>query len=144
MQYFEQANASFPEVKNLLYCTLIDKLKAGESESYVIVLTNDLTKEKKELVPFNVDLTASYRFRALDFRIVYDISNEDLLNGYVNLEPTGSYTWEIKYTGSGRVLEKGKAIVYPNGTFTTAHKFGDEVNYTEHTNPTTNTVYIQA
>lgn len=144
MQYFEQANASFPTVKNLLYCTLVDKLKAGESESYFIALTNDLTKERKDFAPFNIDMTASYRYRALDFRLIYDKASEDLTNGLVYFEPTGSYTWEVGYTGSGRVLEKGKAIVYPNGTFTTAHKFGDEVNYTEHTNPTTNTVYIQA
>lgn len=143
MQYFQQASETQPNSKCNIFCTLVDRLKVGESESYFINLTNDLTKEKKQFVPFNIDVTESYRYRALDFRLVYDIADEDLSNGLVHFEPTGSYTWEIGFTGSGRILEKGKAIVYPNGEFSTAHKFGDEVNYTEHLNPTTNTVYIQ-
>ena len=58
----------------------------------------------------------------------------------ITLTDEGSYTYEI--TGDSVTIEKGKAIVY-DGTFTTATKFGDEVTYTEHTNPETNTQYIK-
>ncbi len=140
MQYFEQAIETGSTTQGLL-CTLYETQRFYEI-SYYVKLTNDLTKVSKVFLPFN--LQSANRFNVLVFKLVYTSADEDLDNGLVHFEPTGSYTYSIHNTGDNRVVERGKAIIYPNGEFSTAHKFGDEVNYTEHSNPTTNTVYIQA
>lgn len=139
MQYFEQALSGVDELQSLR-CTLREVLINGE-DTFKIILSNDLSKVEKEITP--ITYVQGIRFDILTFKLTFASADEDLANGIVHFEPTGSYTWRVEGTAR-RILQKGKAIVYPNGTFTTAHKFGDEVNYTEHSNPTTNTIYIQA
>jgi len=139
MQYFEQAIVTGSTTQGLI-CTLTEQTESGDT--FFVQLTNDLSKVTKEFQPINVQ--NSNRFNVIVFKLVFTSADEDLANGLVHFEPTGSYSYSIKATGNGRLIEKGKAIIYPNGTFSTAHKFGDEVNYTEHLNPTTNTIYIQA
>lgn len=139
MQYFEQA-VSGSDTEQRLRCTLREVLNGGEG-SFSIELTNDLSKVKKVFEP--IAYLSGIRFDKLRFKLTFLSADEDLANGIVHFEPTGSYTWKVIDYDNRRTLEKGKAIIYPNGEFTTAHKFGDEVNYTEHTNPTTNTIYIQ-
>jgi len=140
MQYFEQALVGVDELQSLR-CTLREVLRSGE-DTFKIILSNDLSKVEKSITP--ITYVQGIRFDILTFKLTFAAADEDLANGIVHFEPTGSYTWRVEDADTQRILQKGKAIVYPNGTFTTAHKFGDEVNYTEHSNPTTNTIYIQA
>ena len=139
MQYFEQALSGVDELQSLR-CTLTEVLRSGE-DTFKIILSNDLSKVEKIITPKSY--VQGIRFDILNFKLTFASADEDLANGIVHFEPTGSYTWKVIDYDNRRTLEKGKAIIYPNGEFTTAHKFGDEVNYTEHLNPTTNTIYIQ-
>ena len=144
MQYFEQDD----QVE--LYCTLREQLESGE-DNVLVSLTNDLSQVNKKFAP--AEWQQGERHDTLVFQLVDDVADEDLENGDVFFQPTGSYTYAIYVRNNddfpitddniGRIIERGKAIIYPNGAFSTAHKFGNEVTYTEHTNPTTNTIYIQ-
>ena len=96
--------------------------------TFKLKLTNDVKQVEQEIT-ITPNLTNS-RFDTFTLTEPADITLTD----------EGSYTYEI--TGDDVTLEKGKTIVY-DGTLTTATKFGDEVTYTEHTNPETNTQYIK-
>ena len=145
MQYFMNASDVAPSVTNYLIVPLRESRRlAPLDDTYVVVLTCDITKETKAFVPTLLSMQDTPRLSRLRFRLVNDIANEDLLNGDVFFEPTGSYTWKVQATADSFVHQRGKAIVYPYGAFSTENKFGDEVTYDEYTNPTTNTVYIQA
>ena len=139
MQYFQQAIITGATTQGLI-CTLTEQTRSGDS--FYVELTNDLSKVTKQFQPLSVQNTN--RNNVIVFKLVFTSADEDLNNGLVHFEPTGSYSYCIKATVDSKIIEKGKAIIYPNGAFSTAHKFGDEVTYTEHTNPTTNTIYIQA
>jgi hypothetical protein len=101
-----------------------------------------LSKETKTVDPFNIQNTP--RFSNIFFSLVFNEADEDLSNGKVHFEPTGSYTYSVISKDDGYVHARGKLILYPYGNFETTHKFGNEVTYKEHTNPTTNNIYIQA
>jgi len=142
MQYFEQASETETTTNNI-YCTLTsERTVSTDSGSYTCTLTNDLSKVTK--VFRSQDFIIGERFDTFVFKLVFTSAEEDLPLGLVHFEPTGSYTYVIKDTFFDRIIDKGKAIIYPNGEFSTSNKFGNEVTYTEHTNPTTNTIYIQA
>lgn len=143
MQYFMNASSTAPLVSNNLIVPLREsRRQAPADDIYTITLTCDISKVSKEFVP--VLAYDSNRYSRLRFRLVNDISDEDLNSDKVFFEPTGSYTWVVKSSSDSYVHARGKAIVYPYGTFSTETKFGNEVTYTEHLNPTTNTIYIQA
>ena len=145
MQYFMNANDVAPNVTNFLIVPLRESRRLNPlDESYTIVLTCDISKVTKSFVPTLMPFQDTPRLSRLRFRLVNDSANENLANGDVFFEPTGSYTWKVIATSDGFVHQRGKAIVYPYGPFSTETKFGNEVTYTEHTNPTTNTIYIQA
>lgn len=127
---------------NLIVPLRESRRNAPADDTYAITLTCDISKVTKTFVP-TLDYDTS-RFSRLRFRLKHDVTDEDLENGDVFFEPTGSYTWKVISTADGYVHAKGKAIIYPYGVFTTENKFGNEVTYTEHQNPTTNTIYIQA
>ena len=95
--------------------------------TFRLKLTNDI-KQVTQVIIITPDLTKS---RVSSFTLTEPAD--------IALTDEGSYTYEI--LGDTVTLEKGKAIVY-DGTLTTATKFGDEVTYTEHKNPETNTQYI--
>lgn len=120
MLYIKKATA------NTLKVTLKDKMTTAVS-TFKLKLTNDVKQVEQEITITPI-LTNS-RFDSFSLTEPADIALTD----------EGSYTYEI--TGDSVTIEKGKAIVY-DGTLTTATKFGDEVTYTEHTNPETNTQYI--
>jgi len=145
MQYFMNASDLAPSVTNFLIVPLRESRRLDPlDETYGISLTCDITKENKQFEATLEPFQDTPRYSRLRFRLVNDIANEDLLNGDVFFEPTGSYTWFVFATADAFIHQRGKAIVYPYGTFSTETKFGNEVTYDEYTNPTTNTVYIQA
>lgn len=142
MQYFQQASET-ENTNNAILCTLTSEDIAADSGTYFCRLTNDLSKVFKEFSPISV--TKGERYDVFQFQLVYSADDEDLNNGLVHFEPTGSYTWYIGSTSSGtgiRIIDRGKAVLYPHGEYKTATKFGNEVTYTEHLNPTTNTIYV--
>lgn len=145
MQYFMNASDTAPSVTNYLIVPLRESKRLDPlDETYAIELTCDITKVTKTFSATLLSFQDTPRYSRLQFRLVNDIANEDVNIGDVFFEPTGSYTWKVIATSDGFVHQRGKAIVYPYGTFSTETKFGNEVTYDEYTNPTTNTVYIQA
>tara|TARA_R110000764_G_scaffold36551_4_gene81577 strand:+ start:66 stop:497 length:432 start_codon:yes stop_codon:yes gene_type:complete len=142
MQYFQNASASVSSVVNHLIVPLRETRRQGVvDDTYFIKLTCDISKVTKEF--FTLLSSDTHRFSKLEFTLVNDIANEDLINGLVFFEPTGSYTWIVESRTDNFTHAKGKAIIYPHGVFNTKTKFGNEVTYTEHDNPTTNTIYIR-
>ena len=145
MQYFMNASDVAPSVNNYLIVPLRESRRLDPlDDSYAISLTCDISKETKTFSATLLSIQDTPRYSRLRFRLVNNIANEDVNTGDVFFEPTGSYTWKVISTSDGFVHQRGKAIVYPYGPFSTETKFGNEVTYTEHTNPTTNTIYIQA
>lgn len=137
------ASSTAPSVSNNLIVPLRESRRlAPADDTYSITLTCDISKVSKVFVPTQ-DADTS-RYTRLRFRLKNDVADEDLLSGDVFFEPTGSYTWIVASTSDGFEHARGKAIIYPYGTFSTETKFGNEVTYTEHLNPTTNTIYIKA
>ena len=136
-------NASFPSTTGNITAPLKSTERAGNlDKDYLFTLTNDLSKETKTVDPFTIQHTM--RFSNMLFNVVFNEADEDLSNGKVHFEPTGSYTYSVISKDDGYVHARGKLILYPYGNFETTHKFGKEVTYKEHTNPTTNNIYIQA
>ena len=93
-----------------------------------LILKNDITQIEQECV-ITPTQTSRYLYFTFTEPTQIDLGNIE-----------GSYTYQIK--GDAITLERGKARVY-DGTLDAAGLFGDEVTYTEHTNPTTNTQYIK-
>ena len=136
------ASDTAPSVSNNLIVPLRESRRiAPADDTYAIILTCDISKVSKTIVA--TLSTDTSRYTRLRFRLQNDEANEDLTIGKVFFEPTGSYTWKVISTADGYVHARGKAIIYPYGAFNTENKFGNEVTYTEHQNPTTNTIYIQ-
>lgn len=117
---------------NTVYTTLAES-KTTTTPYYLLVLTNDMTQE---VVKFYPALSNTNRIDNLRFTEPTDAS----------LSPEGFWTYEIYESTDNTVtdledaailglLEKGKAIV--------SDDLVTEVKYTEHTNETTNTVYIK-
>lgn len=139
MQYFQQASET-AATDNVILCTLTSERIVTDSGSFIIRLTNDMSKVTKE---FRTNNLFNYeRYDALVFKLCFTEAEEDLDNGIVHFEPTGSYTYVILDSFLDRIMDKGKAVLYPHGEYKTATKFGNEVTYTEHQNPTTNTIYV--
>ena len=143
MIYVMQPSVAFPtsqaNIKAPLYST---KRKSPKDDFYNVKLTNDLSKESKTFRPQVIQNTK--RFSNILFNMVNDISLENLGGGQVFFEPTGSYTYIVSAESDGFIHARGKLIMRAHGVFTTATKFGNEVEYEEHTNPTTNNIYLQA
>jgi len=95
--------------------------------TWKIVFKNDVTQ-----VEYESTFTPTVTSRCIAFNIT-----EPTDINFANQE--GSYTYQL--FGDAILLEEGKARVY-DGALTASSQFGDEVTYTEHTNPTTNTQYI--
>lgn len=137
------ASSTAPSVSNNLIVPLRESRRlAPADDTYTITLTCDISKVSKTFLATLGNDTS--RFSLLRFRLKHDVADEDLDNGDVFFEPTGSYTWKVSSSSDNYVHARGKAVIYPYGTFSTETKFGNEVTYTEHLNPTTNTIYIQA
>ena len=95
--------------------------------TWKIVFKNDITQVVYEHTFTPTKFTRFFSFNITE-RTDVDFGNEE-----------GSYTYKLY--GDSILLEEGKARVY-DGSLTGTGQFGDEVTYTEHTNPTTNTQYI--
>ncbi len=110
---------------NVLRATVENQLSSVTT--WKIVFKNDITQ-----VEFESTITPTVTIRCIAFNITeptqIDFGNQE-----------GSYTYKLY--GDSIILEEGKARVY-DGSLTSTGQFGDEVTYTEHTNPTTNTQYI--
>lgn len=118
---------------NTVYFTLTES-KTTTAPYYLLVLTNDMTKEVVKFYP--TILSNTQRVTPLKFTEPTDAS----------LSPKGFWTYEVYESTDNTVtdltdaailglLEKGKAFVKDDNV--------TEVSYTEHTNETTNTVYIK-
>jgi hypothetical protein len=119
MIYVMGPNAQFPTTTGTIKAPLLSTKRDNNlDKDYLFTLSNDLSKETKTVDPFNIQNTP--RFSNIFFSLVFNEADD----GYVHA--------------------RGKLILYPYGNFETTHKFGNEVTYKEHTNPTTNNIYIQA
>lgn len=118
---------------NTVYFTLTES-KTTTAPFFLLVLTNDMTKEVVKFYP--TILANTQRVTPLKFTEPTDAS----------LSPEGFWTYEVYESTDNTVkdltdaailglLEKGKAFVKDDNV--------TEVSYTEHTNETTNTVYIK-